>query len=474
MSLCKRLIARLDVKGTKLIKGIRFEGLKVVGDSCDAAINYYNKGVDEILYIDSVASLYGRNSLTEILKKTSKSIFIPITAGGGIRSISDGAKLLAAGADKIAINTALIKNPKLIKELAKEFGSQCVVVSIQARNSFSNQEWECLTEGGREKSNLAVIDWIKKVQDLGAGEILLTSVDNDGTCKGPDHKLIEAASQVAKIPLIVGGGISKVDEIKNCFKRKNITGVSLAAALHYSKIAVSDVKNSLINADFTVRSTVKKSGNSNTDKLGSLRVGIIDYGMGNQQSLINAFTELGIDTVLTSSKKELLNTNLIALPGVGSFPNGMNKLQKLGLAELLKERAKKGHPIIGICLGMQMLFDYGSEFQLTKGLSLIEGKVEKLNLDSSCDEVNILPHVGWNKIYSNRENSKNPIDQYFVHSYAAVDVPEKYVSYKCQYSGNQFVAAVNKDCISGFQFHPERSGLAGLKLLTEEISKLIN
>ena len=474
MPLCKRLIARLDVKGAKLIKGIRFEGLKVVGDSCDAAINYYRNGVDEILYIDSVASLYGRNSLTEILKKTSNSIFIPITAGGGIRSVSDGAKLLAAGADKIAINTALIQNPNLINELAKEFGSQCVVVSIQARNSFSNEEWECLTEGGREKSNLTVIDWIKKVQDLGAGEILLTSVDQDGTCKGPDQKLIDAASKVSKIPLVVGGGISKIDEIKNCFKRKNITGVSLAAALHYNKIDVLDAKNNLINSNFVVRSPVTKIENSNKDNLGSLRVGIVDYGMGNQQSLINALKELGIDTVLTRSKKELLNTNLIALPGVGSFPNGMNKLQKLGLAELIKDRAKKGHPIIGICLGMQMLFECGTEFQLTKGLSLIEGKVEKLNLNSSYDDINVLPHVGWNKIFNNRNNTKDSIDQYFVHSYAAVEVPEKYISYKCQYSGNQFVAAVNKDCISGFQFHPERSGVAGLKLLKEEISKIIN
>ena len=389
MSLCKRLIARLDVKGTRLIKGIRFEGLKVMGDSCEAAINYYQKGVDEILYIDSVASLYGRNSLTEILKTTSKRIFIPITAGGGIRCVKDAAKLLSAGADKVAVNTSCIENPHLITDLVNEFGSQCVVVSIQARNIQSIQKWECMTEAGRERSNVFVIDWIKKVQDLGAGEILLTSVDQDGTCKGPDMSLIEKACEVVKIPLIVGGGFAGIDQIENCFRKKIITGVSIAAALHHQKVEVMKVKNNLLNSNLNIRIPAKISEKKSLNNFGDIKVGIIDYGMGNQQSLINAFTEIGIETILTSSKEKLLNTDVLALPGVGSFPNGMKKLNQLELVEFIKERVKKTSNYRNL-FGNADAFEEGSEFKNTKGLSLIEGTVDKLILGKESSDINVL------------------------------------------------------------------------------------
>ena len=149
--LSKRIIARLDIKGNKLIKGIRFEGVRVIGDPNSAAKQYAKDGADELLYIDAVASLYGRNSISSILKITSNEIFIPITASGGIRSVSDAKNLILAGADKIAINTAGIKNPKLIKNLVETFGSQCIVVSIQARKRFDQTSWEAMTEMGREK-----------------------------------------------------------------------------------------------------------------------------------------------------------------------------------------------------------------------------------------------------------------------------------------------------------------------------------
>ena len=156
MSLCKRLIARLDIKGNMLIKGIRFEGLRVVGESTNYAKKYARSGVDELLYIDVVASLYGRNGLIEILKNISKEVFIPITAGGGIRSVKDAEKLLSAGADKVAINSAALKNANLINELSKAFGSQCVVASIQARKMPDNEMWEALGDGGRERSDLCM------------------------------------------------------------------------------------------------------------------------------------------------------------------------------------------------------------------------------------------------------------------------------------------------------------------------------
>ena len=199
MALCKRVIARLDIKGSRLIKGIRLEGLRVIGDPEQAAITYYQNGADELLYLDAVASLYGRNSLNELLRNTRGKVFVPVTAGGGIRSVEDAAELLAAGADKVAINTAALNNPELITELSEAFGSQCVVLSVQARRKGPNS-WEAMAECGREKTGWDVLKWIKKAESLGCGEILLTSVDQDGTMSGPDSELINNVSSLTSVP----------------------------------------------------------------------------------------------------------------------------------------------------------------------------------------------------------------------------------------------------------------------------------
>ena len=172
MALCKRIIARLDIKGSRLIKGIRLEGLRVIGDPEQAAVRYYQNGADELLYLDAVASLYGRNSLNELLRNTRGKVFVPVTAGGGIRSVEDAAELLAAGADKVAINTAALNKPELIAELSEAFGSQCVVLSVQARKKAPNS-WEAMAECGREKTGWDVLEWIQKAESLGCGEILL-------------------------------------------------------------------------------------------------------------------------------------------------------------------------------------------------------------------------------------------------------------------------------------------------------------
>ena len=201
MQLQKRLIARLDIKGSKLIKGIRFEGLRVIGEPYQAALKYYKEGIDEIFYSDAVASLYGRNSLDDILRKTCKNIFVPITAGGAIKSVYDGNLLLKAGADKLAINTYAVKDPDLISSLARRFGEQCVVLSIQARKSNSCKSgYEVMIESGRQKTGIDVIEWIKKTQNMGIGEIFLTSVDKDGTKKGPDSELLKLIDFEVKVP----------------------------------------------------------------------------------------------------------------------------------------------------------------------------------------------------------------------------------------------------------------------------------
>jgi cyclase len=180
-----RLIARLDIKGPNLIKGVHLEGLRVIGSPNEYALKYYQQGADELIYMDCVASLYGRNSLEEIIQNAAKDVFVPMTVGGGIRSVEDATNLLRCGADKVAVNTAAVANPQLISGISQRFGSQCMVLSIEAKQ-VGPDKWEVFTDNGRERTGLDVIDWVKKGVDLGAGEILLTSVDREGTRKGFD------------------------------------------------------------------------------------------------------------------------------------------------------------------------------------------------------------------------------------------------------------------------------------------------
>ncbi len=201
-----RLIARLDVKGSSVIKGVHLEGLRKVGDPNELARKYYEEGIDEIIYMDSVASLYGRNSLLEIVRRATEEVFIPITVGGGIRSIEDTREVLRAGADKIAINTAAIKRPALVREISQKFGSQCMVLSIEAKK-VGESRWEAYCDNGREKTGQDAVEWACRGYELGAGEILLTSVDQEGTAKGFDCELIRSIVGRVPIPVIASGGM---------------------------------------------------------------------------------------------------------------------------------------------------------------------------------------------------------------------------------------------------------------------------
>ena len=476
MTLCKRLVARLDVKGNKLIKGLRFEGLRVIGDPYEFAIKYANSGVDELLYIDAVASLYGRNSLSEVLRQTSKEIFVPITAGGGIRSVEDASKLLAAGADKIAINTAAILRPKLIKELSKNFGSQCVVASIQACRKNKSPEWEALTHGGRERTSIDVIEWCIKLQELGAGEILLTSVDQDGTCDGPDNDLIKKLSNYISIPLVVGGGFSSKSEVKNSFHNDSVSAVSIGAALHKNKLNILDIKNYLIINNIPIRPVQSDQENILKSKpLKNLEIGIIDYGMGNLQSLRNALNFLGCKTKISYKSDDLGNCDILALPGVGAFPKAMNEIRLRGIDTFITKSVRGGQPILGICLGMQLLFKYSEEFSKTNGLGLIDGYISCIPIKDINKQPLVLPHMGWNLLTPNFENFEkfHNSNQYFVHSYSAIQVKHSSISYISNYGGHKIIAGVKEGNIAGFQFHPERSGEDGLLILCDMIKKLL-
>jgi cyclase len=230
-----RIIPRLDIKGPNLVKGIHLEGLRVLGNPEDFARYYYENGADELFYQDVVASLYERNSLNNLISKTAKEIFIPLTVGGGIRTLEDIRNVLKAGADKVAINTAAIKDPVFISEAAHRFGSSTIVISIEAIKN-NDGTYFAFTDNGREYTGIEVVGWAKRVEELGAGEIVITSVDRDGTGLGFDMELIRKISEVVTIPLIVHGGASDHVNIELAIKEGNADAVAIASILHYNFI----------------------------------------------------------------------------------------------------------------------------------------------------------------------------------------------------------------------------------------------
>jgi cyclase len=247
-----RLIARMDIKAPNLIKGVRLEGLRKIGDPNTYAKQYYEGGIDEILYMDIVASLYQRNSLAEIVERTTRDVFVPITVGGGIRSIEDVRTLLRAGADKIAINTAAVKRPELITEMAMYFGSQCIVLSIEAKQ-VSSGRWEVYTDNGRERTGLDVVEWAKRGAGLGAGEILLTSVDREGTRSGFDVDLVRFVSSVVSVPVIASGGMGSAEHLLEVVTRGHADAVAVGDLLHYGRLSVHQIREQARAAGISVR-----------------------------------------------------------------------------------------------------------------------------------------------------------------------------------------------------------------------------
>lgn len=247
-----RLIARLDIKGSNLIKGVHLEGLRVIGDPAEHARRYYAQGVDEILYMDVVASLYGRSQLTDIVRHTAKDVFVPLTVGGGVRSLDDVDALLRAGADKVAINTAAVARPSLISEVAQRYGSQCMVLSIEAQTRAPG-EWEVYTDCGRERSGLNVVRWAQQAVELGAGEILLTSINQEGTRQGFDVDLVRTVTQSVSVPVIASGGYGKAEHLKDVVQQGGANAVAIADALHYQRTNITDIRRQALEAGLALR-----------------------------------------------------------------------------------------------------------------------------------------------------------------------------------------------------------------------------
>jgi len=247
-----RIIPELEVKGPHLIKGIHLEGLRVVGTPEEAALRYYREGADELIYMDIVASLYQRDNLLEVVRRTAEQAFIPLTVGGGVRSLEDFRTFLRVGADKVAMNTAVIARPELIGEAAEAFGSQCVVVSIEAIRKGPGR-WEPYTDSGRTPTGLDAVAWARQVAELGAGEILLTSIDRDGTCKGFELELIEAVSTAVPIPVIASGGAGHPGHVGDAIVKGRADAVAVAHILHFNKFTMTDIKSHLASAGIPVR-----------------------------------------------------------------------------------------------------------------------------------------------------------------------------------------------------------------------------
>ncbi len=250
--LSKRIIPCLDVDKGRVVKGTNFVEIRDAGDPVELAALYYQQGADEICFLDITASHEERKATYKIIEATAKKIFIPLTVGGGVSSVEDVANLLKAGADKVGINSGAVRNPKLVKEAAERFGSQCIVIAVDVKQTSLNK-WEVFVRGGRENTGLDALEWIKQVYDLGAGEILLTSMDADGTKAGYDLGITSQAAALVDIPIIASGGAGSVEDIIEAFK-SGADAALLASLLHYKELTIAEIKAAMKEAKVPVRS----------------------------------------------------------------------------------------------------------------------------------------------------------------------------------------------------------------------------
>lgn len=239
------------MKSPNLVKGVRLEGFRVLGDPASFAYAYGQDGADELMYQDVVASLYERNNILELVESSSRSLFVPLSVGGGMRSIEDIKQALRHGADRVVVNTAIVERPQLVTEAARVFGSQCVIASIEAVR-VSDREWEPLTNCGRDRTGLSFVSWIKMLEDLGAGEILLTSVDMEGTRRGLDLEMLDTARDATSLPIILHGGAWDPENIGRAWN-SGASGVAVASAFHYGHLSVGRLKTSLAELGIPVR-----------------------------------------------------------------------------------------------------------------------------------------------------------------------------------------------------------------------------
>ncbi len=454
-----RVIPRLDVKGPNVVKGIHLEGLRVVGKPAELARKYYEEGADELLYIDIVASLYERNNLMDVVEQAAASgVFIPITVGGGLRTIEDIRKILRSGADKAAINTAATRNPAIISEAARIFGSQCIVGSIEAKKQ--GDSWEAYIENGRERTGLDAVSWARKLAELGAGELLVTSVDKEGEGRGFDTELIRKIVDAVDIPVIASGGGGRLSHFSDCISLSGCDAISSASMLHYRKATIEEIKQEVSKVGF-VRPVHHACAVPGIHR----DVTIIDYGAGNLKSVITAFRTLGCEVTIADNPTGIEKASYLVLPGDGAFGYGMQQLSDRRLIAPILAHISQDKPFIGICLGMQLLLASSEEFGFHEGLGVVPGHVRKMiTTDGSR-----IPHMGWNSLVPMRQVQGTILEgvsdpqAYFVHSYCVE--PGPYGLADTSYGGESFCTIIQQGRLFATQFHPEKSGQQGLMML---------
>ncbi|HFI0409424.1 TPA: imidazole glycerol phosphate synthase subunit HisF [Streptococcus suis] len=250
--LAKRIIPCLDVKDGRVVKGVNFVNLTDVGDPVDAAKAYYEAGCDELVFLDITATHEERDTTVDMVRRVAEQVFIPFTVGGGIRSVEDMNKMLKAGADKVSVNSSAVANPQLIADCAEKFGNQCVVVAIDAKK-VEDGSWHVFVAGGRKDTGIDLLDWAKKVVFLGAGEILLTSMDKDGTKSGFDIEMLNAVANVVTVPIIASGGAGNSQHILEVFEKTPATGALAASIFHYGEVSIADTKQAMRQSGIEVR-----------------------------------------------------------------------------------------------------------------------------------------------------------------------------------------------------------------------------
>lgn len=523
-----RIIPKLEIKGPNLVKGVHLEGLRVLGRPEDFAYQYYRDGADELVYMDIVASLYRRNNLLDIVRRTAEKIFIPLTVGGGIRSVDDVRNIMRAGADKVAINTAALQDPDLIKECAERFGSQCTVVSIEARKK-RNGVYEAFTDNGRQETGVDVFKWAYQAYRLGAGELLITSIDRDSTGEGYDLELMSKIAEIVPIPVIACGGAGRAEDFMEVIRHSRVSAVSAASVFHYNKIEKDPVPGAFEEGNIEFLKKYIAAGNhvfqriqplSIPDLKASLRssgavslrpalsddaigpgegtsvrrdessfVVVVDFGCGNLFSISNVLQRMGVRFTVSDRPEMVAQADRLILPGVGSFEGGMAGLRERGLIDPVIEHARQGKPLLGICLGMQLLMTKSEEFGTHKGLDLIEGEVVKLRIPGEKGLLYKIPHIGWNQVLlpgpdtmqgkndalwkgTILENTPSGSLMYFVHSYIAVPRDPRYILAETSYGDTTFCSVIKRNAIYGCQFHPEKSDGAGAGLLKEFVFSL--
>lgn len=248
----KRIIPCLDVKDGRVVKGVNFVNLTDVGDPVDSARAYYEAGCDELVFLDITATSDNRETTVDMVRRVADQVFIPFTVGGGIRSVEDMNKMLKAGADKVAVNSSALANPQLIADCAQKFGNQCVVAAIDAKK-MADGSWHVFVAGGRKDTGMDLIQWAQEVVALGAGEILLTSMDKDGTKSGFDLEMLNRVAEVVDVPIIASGGAGNIEDIVEVFEKTTATGALAASIFHFGEVNISETKQVLANAGIEVR-----------------------------------------------------------------------------------------------------------------------------------------------------------------------------------------------------------------------------